>query len=72
MGVDAVAQSAVGAELKDGVSLTAVAQADSYSFRWSLGLAQDTLHKRYAAFHATVATLHYPDYTETVSDEERL
>ena len=59
--------------LSSSRALTALAEADPYTFAWSLNLPSSTVHRPYLAEHPTVATLFYASgpYTETMSDEEK-
>ena len=58
--------------LLDSTSLTAIAEADMYTFEWSLGLTERTVSQAYLEMHTTTAKLLYASgYTEAMSDGEK-
>ena len=53
-------------------SLVALAEADTYTFAWALGLSSNTVNAVYQGFHTTTPSLTYTSgYTETIADSDR-
>jgi hypothetical protein len=56
----------------DTISLTAVAEADSYTFEWALGLSSSTVYATVGSSVGTSMRLHYSSgYVETISNGDR-
>ena len=56
----------------DSTTLTAVAEADVYTFGWSLGLTASTVRTAFEASHPTTATLTYASgYVEVISEADK-
>ena len=58
--------------ISDSKTLTTMAEADSYTFEWVLGLSSSTIYASYGSSVGTIARLRYASgYLETISDSDR-